>query len=335
MMPGPFIHDIDPIILTIAGVHVWWYGLSFTLGFLNAHLFLRRNRERVRLSLTAVYDLSLLLAFGVLLGGRAVVVINNEWEFYREHLSLIPAIWVGGFASHGLIFGGAAGVLIFCLIYRVPLRPLMDVLAISACIILGFGRVGNFIDGQIFGSLSDLPWGVQFPGVEGFRHPVVLYDGLKNLLLVPLLLWIRSRGAPPGRVMVIFVILYAGLRIPIDMLREYPTTMWGVPNGQMLNILMVLFGVIVLAINIYRSRRGTVSEKIPAPLPEGRMMLRRIAFAAICIFPLIIPSDATRDIPATYGTRHAGLEHNRMYPNIEHALAVAEAEKEGRPPPKR
>ncbi len=197
-MFGPFVHNIDPIIFSIYGVHFWWYGLSFTLGFLNAHLFLRRNRESVGLSLPAVYDLTLFLAIGILVGGRALVVINNEWDFYREHLLLIPSIWVGDFATHGLILGGAASVIIFCLIYRAPLRPIFDLLAISAAIILGFGRIGNFIDGQIFGSLSDVAWAVKFPNVEGFRHPVVLYDGLKNFLLVPFLLWVRSRGIPPG-----------------------------------------------------------------------------------------------------------------------------------------
>ncbi len=331
-MIGPFVHNIDPVIVTLAGVHLWFYGLSFTLGFLNAHLFLRRNRERLGLSVTAIYDLTLLLALGVLVGGRTLVVFNNEWEFYRDHLLLIPSIWVGGFASHGLIFGGAAGVLIFCWLYRVPLRPLMDVLAISAAIILAFGRIGNFIDGQIFGSLTDLPLGVQFPGVEGFRHPVVLYDGLKNFLLVPLLLWIRSRGVPPGRIAVIFVILYAGLRIPIDMLREYPTTFWGIPNGQMLNYFMVIFGVVILAINLYRTRNYKAEGDPPMMSESKAFWPRRIALAAICILPLIIPSDATRDVPATYGARHAGMEHNWMYPNIFPALAAAEDEKEGRVP---
>ncbi|MDM7923449.1 MAG: prolipoprotein diacylglyceryl transferase [Pyrinomonadaceae bacterium] len=330
-MFGPFVHNIDPIITSISGVHLWWYGTSFTLGFLNAHLFLRRNRERIGLSMAAVYDLTLLLAVGVLVGGRAVVVINNEWEFYRDHLLLIPSIWVGGFASHGLIFGGAVGVGIFCLLYKFPIRPLLDVLAISAAIILGFGRVGNFIDGQIFGSLTDLPWSVQFPGVEGFRHPVVLYDGLKNFLLVPLLLWIRSRGVPPGRIAVIFVILYAGLRIPIDLLREYPTTMWGLPNGQMLNILMVAFGVVALYINLYRSRRNAGPDMQIVKLPDGPTRWRVAALVSICVIPLVIPSDATRDVPATYGKRHPGLEHSWMYPAIAEELAAAEREKEGRP----
>ena len=329
-MPGPFIHNIDPVIVTVAGVHLWWYGLSFTLGFLNAHLFLRKNRSRVALSLTEVYDLTLLLAVGTLLGGRTLVVVNNEWEFYQDHLLLIPSIWVGGFASHGLILGAAAGVAIFCYLYKAPVRRILDLLAISAAIVLGFGRIGNFIDGQIYGSLTDLPWGVQFPGVEGFRHPVVLYDGLKNFALVPLLLWLRSRGLPPGRIAALFLMLYAGLRIPIDMLREYPTTMWGLPNGQMLNILMVAMGVAALAINIYRSRkRGDEVQLRPAGI-EGRLWPRRLALAAICIIPLVIPSDATRDVPATYGNRHQNMRHSAMYPAIAEQLAEAEREKEGR-----
>ncbi len=316
-MLGPFVHNIDPIIFSIYGVHFWWYGMSFTLGFLNAHLFLRRNRESVGLSLPAVYDLTLFLAIGILCGGRALVVINNEWEFYREHLLLIPSIWVGGFASHGLIFGGAAGVIIFCLIYRAPVRRILDLLAISAAIILGFGRIGNFIDGQIFGSLTDAAWGVKFPNVEGFRHPVVLYDGLKNFLLVPFLLWVRSRGVPPGRIAALFVLFYASLRIPIDLLREYPISMWGLPTGQTLNLIMVFIGILSLGINIYRARSRQATTLTPKA-DESRVGLgwRRIALVVCCLLPLVIPSDATRDIPATYGDRHPGLEHSRMYPPI-------------------
>lgn len=71
-MPGPFVHNIDPIIFSVAGIHIWWYGRSFTLGFLNAHLFIRRSRERIGLSLPAVYDLTFFLAIGVLIGGRAL-----------------------------------------------------------------------------------------------------------------------------------------------------------------------------------------------------------------------------------------------------------------------
>jgi phosphatidylglycerol:prolipoprotein diacylglycerol transferase len=325
---GPFVHDIDPVLFSVGGVHFWWYGLSFTLGFFNAHLFLRRNRKRVDLSLRGVYDLTLFLAFGILIGGRALVVINNEWPFYREHLELIPAIWVGGFATHGLILGGAAGVLLFCWLYKVPFRPVLDLLAISAAIILAFGRVGNFIDGQIYGSLTEVPWAVKFPVIEGFRHPVVLYDGLKNLLLVPILLGLRYYcNLPPGRLAIIFVILYAGLRIPIDTLREYPISMWGVPTGQMLNIIMVGIGLAALGVNIYRSK-DAVEPPRETSIHESRVGVRPYALAAICLSVLVIPSDATRDVPATYGQRHAGLVHSPMYPPIADDLArAAEEEK--------
>ncbi len=320
-MFGPFVHNIDPIIFSIAGVHVWWYGMSFTLGFLNAHIFVRRNRVRLGLSLAQVYDLTLLMASGILLGGRLLVVFNNEWSFYREYPELIAAIWVGGFATHGLILGGAVAVIIFCKIYRVPFRPLLDVLAISAAIILAFGRVGNFIDGQIYGSLTDVPWGVKFPNVEGFRHPVVLYDGIKNILLVPFLLWLRRWNLPPGRIAAIFVIAYAGLRIPIDIFRDYPITMWGVPTGQMLNILMLATGVIALVINARRFRSykpDTHPEQIE--YGEPKISVRKFGFAALVLLPLMIPSDATRDVPFTYGKRHAGLEHSWIYPPIQDDL---------------
>lgn len=322
-MIGPFVHNIDPIIFSIGGVHIWFYGLSFTLGFLNAHLFLRRNRETIGLSLSKVYELTLFLAVGVSIGGRALVVINNEWDFYREHLLLIPSIWVGGFATHGLIFGGAAGVLLFCYINRVPLRPLLDVLAISAAIILGFGRIGNFIDGQIYGSITEVPWAVKFPVIESFRHPVVLYDGLKNFLLVPILLWIRSRGVPPGRIAVLFLIFYAGFRIPIDFFREYPNTLFGMPNGQAWNLMTVALGLILLAINLLRSRKfaDVNDQKAKSTNSNGENPgWRRALLFVVCLIPLVIPSDATRDVPVSYGERHPAIEHSWMYPPIADQL---------------
>ena len=81
-MLGPYAQNIDPIIVSVFGIHLWWNGLSYSLGFLNAHLFLRRNCSGLGLSPKAVYDLTLLIAVGVLVGGRLLIVLNNEWEFY-------------------------------------------------------------------------------------------------------------------------------------------------------------------------------------------------------------------------------------------------------------
>ncbi len=313
------VHSIDPIIASIFGIHLWWYGLSYALGFFNAHLFLRRNRDRLGLSLRAVYDLSLCIVIGVLVGGRSLVVSNNEWSFYREHLSLIPAIWLGGLATHGLIIGGAVGVLVFCLVHRQPFRPIFDALAIPAALILGFGRIGNFIDGQIVGSVTNVPWAVRFPEADGFRHPVVLYDGLKNFALIPLLLWVRRGGAPPGRLAALFVFLYPLLRIPIDLLREYPITLFGLPTGQTFNILMTILGAALLLRNWFRQAEPRIVSTLgPAEtfFATG-LWWRRLAFAACLLVVLVIPSDATRDVPMVYAKRHPGLTHSSMYPPLD------------------
>jgi phosphatidylglycerol---prolipoprotein diacylglyceryl transferase len=313
----PYVHDIDPIVLTIGGVRLWWYGLSYAAGLFNAHLFLRRNRERLGLSRAAVYDLTLCLAVGVLVGGRSLVVCVNEWGFYREHVALIPAIWLGGLATHGLIAGGAIGVMTFCAWHRTPFRPVLDALAIAAALILACGRVGNFIDGQIVGSITSVPWAVKFPEADGFRHPVVLYDGLKNLLIIPLLLAVRRRDVPPGRVAALFLLLYPMLRIPIDLFRDYRAE--NAATGQTFNLIMATAGAVLLARNWLRDPERHAVEPpafVDVSRAPGPLRFRRAAFATVLAVALVIPSDSTRDIPAQYGRRHPGLTYSALYMKI-------------------
>ena len=310
---GPWIHDVDPIIVTVFGVHLWWYGLSYSLGFLNAHVFFMRRRAELGLSAREVQELSLLLSIGVLVGGR-LLVVYNERAFYHDHLALIPAVWLGGLATHGLILGGLTGVVIFCLLRRKSMLVMLDALAIPAALILCVGRIGNFIDGQIVGSVTSVPWAVKFPDAEGFRHPVVLYDGLKNLLIVPVLMHARRRGVPPGGLAARFLFLYAFVRIFIDCFREYPLTMLGLPAGQTMNLLMSAAGIALL----WRNRRRPLARMTASVAHENAagMWWRRALFAVIAMGSMVIASDATRDIPAKYGKRHPGLEHSRLYPAI-------------------
>ena len=305
-----WVHDLDPIVASVAGVHLWWYGLSYAAGFLNAHLFLRRARARLGVSLATIYELTLCLAVGVLVGGRLVVVAVNEWSFYRAHPALIPAVWLGGLATHGLIAGGAAGVLLYCIGRGLPFRRVLDALAVAAALILACGRIGNFIDGQIVGSVTQVPWAVKFPNAEGFRHPVVLYDGLKNAILIPILLQAQRRDAPPGRAAALFLFLYPALRMPIDLFRDYGVER--AATGQMLNLVMASAGALLLARNLLK-RRGEASANAHGAVAETHPGWRRWAFAALLAFVLVIPSDATRDVPSVYGARHAGLTYSAIY----------------------
>jgi phosphatidylglycerol---prolipoprotein diacylglyceryl transferase len=311
-----FVHNIDPVIGTIFGVHLWWYGISYTLGFLNAHTFISRRSDTLGLNKKSVYDLTLLLAFGVLLGGRAVEVVFYEWPFYEQNLELIPAFWLGGMASHGLLLGGLIGVLIFCRIHNKPFLAVTDALAIPATFILGMGRIGNFIDGQVLGSVTDVPWGVKFPDAEGFRHPVVLYDGIKNLLIIPVLYLAGKRKLPAGVVTGLFLFLYAALRIPVDLFREYPTSLLGLVTGQMLNIVFSLIGIALMVIP-YRLKKP--ESNVYASLDDTDTRWRKLLFLAILLMSLTMPSDWTQDVAARYGHRHAGLTNSVIYPKIDTA----------------
>ncbi|MGH8632521.1 MAG: prolipoprotein diacylglyceryl transferase, partial [Burkholderiales bacterium] len=246
-MTGPYVHSIDPIIGSVFGAHLWWYGLTYTLGFLTLYAVLHRGGGQLGLARREAHDLVLLVSLGTLLGGRFVEVVFYEWPFYRDHLHLIPAYWLGGMASHGLLLGAIAGTLVFCRTHRKPFLAVTDALAVPGAFILAFGRIGNFIDGQIVGSETSVWWAVMFPDAEGYRHPTVLYDGIKNLLLVPLLMYVRKRRPPAGTVTGLFLFLYAFLRIGVDVFRVYPTSLLGLATGQALNIFTSVAGLALLA----------------------------------------------------------------------------------------
>ena len=317
-MCGPFVHNIDPVIGEIASVYLWWYGASYTFGLLGAFFWIKRIRASLGYDMRTVYALTIILSLGVLLGGRLVEVIFYEWSYYGSHLWYVAAIWIGGMSTHGVLLGAIVSVWLFCRTFEKQFLPIADELAIAGAYIMGIGRLGNFIDGQIAGSIAEVCWAVQFPDLEGFRHPVVLYDGIKNLLLVPFLLFVRSRRPPKGAVLGHFILWYGFLRIFVDLFREYRTELFGFPPGQGFNLVMSILGLSLL-VWAYRSQIGKRTLRPMESLLETSReasLLQRIAMAALVAIPLIIPSDWTQDVPERYGTRHEGMQHSVLYPRI-------------------
>lgn len=328
-MLGPYLHRIDPIVADLAGVHLWWYGAGFALGFFQIFRYLTRHRHSLGLSGRDAWTLTLFLVVGVLAGGRLIEIAFDEWPFYREHPQLIPAYWLGGMATHGLLLGAGVGAGLFSMTFRKPFLALADALVIPGAFLMGVGRIGNFIDGQIVGSVTDVWWAVKFPDADGFRHPVVLYDGAKNLVLMAFLMRVRRTNPTPGATAARFVFWYAFPRIFIDLFRDYPTHRLALGTGQTLNLLMAMLGAGLLfrsrmrrlgRLKGGRSSAPAVSPSAVAPpLEQAPLLAQRLALAVLLALCLTIPSNWTQDVPARYGDRHPGLEHSWLYPRIDTA----------------
>jgi phosphatidylglycerol:prolipoprotein diacylglycerol transferase len=325
-MLGPFVHRIDPVLFEFGGVYFWFYGLSYSLGFISIFLWFRRVRQKFGLTIGAVYSLTIYIALGVLVGGRLLEVFIYEWPYYSQHLSQIAAAWLGGMSTHGVLLGVVGAGSLFCRLRGIRILALGDELTIPGSYLMGMGRIGNFIDGQIVGSVTDVWWAVQFPDTAGFRHPVVLYDGAKNFLILGWLLWLRRSKPATGMLTGHFIFWYGFLRIFVDLFREYPTSLFGMATGQAFNILMTIAGAFLI---VWFSRRqkenGVRSAKENHLLSAECKMedkpwllwLRGIVFAALLLISLTLPSDWTQDIPARYGKRHSGMQYSWMYPHVE------------------
>lgn len=289
-----FVHNIDPVMFILAGFDVYWYGFAYTFGFAFMVLWLWWQRRELNWSPREVVNASIVFVIAILAGGRLFEVIVYEWAWYRDHPAQIPQLWVGGMATHGLLIGSVAAALIASFWTGTPLLKLLDSLSVAAAFIFGVGRIGNFIEGGVIGTVTSLPWGVKLPDVEGFRHPVSLYDGAKNLLLVPLLIAILKRWlAGQGVATATFLIGYGGLRFLVDQFRDYESSLGGLGPGQWFNIGMAIFGAVMLVLCLRRDIPEATAAK--PSRAAGIPVFSAIILLALVLFPLSIPTSWTTE----------------------------------------
>ena len=312
MTAPSFVHRINPLLAEIFGVKLWYYGLTYSLGFVGVYLWFKRAQKRLGWADREVYDLSILIALGILVFARAVEIVFYEWSYYLQHPSQALSYWRGGMSSHGVLLGGTLGIWLFSRWRGKSFLEVVDEVVIPAAFLMGVGRIGNFIDGNIVGYATDVWWAVKFPDAEGFRHPVTLYDALKNFLMIPLLLAVR-RMTSPGRGVLLahFVFWYGFGRLFVDYFREYPVDFFGIGRGQYINLLMTVVG---LALLVWFTGKGQCQEAVGRKPIEhanasspgadrghsddwgapARLWVRRLAFIILLLFPLIIPTDWTQ-----------------------------------------
>ena len=304
-----FVHQIDPVLLEFRGVKLWYYGLAYAIGFLGIHAWFRHKREKLTLGAGQVYDLSILFAAGVLAFGRAFEIVVYEWSYYAENPSQLLSYWRGGMASHGVLLGAVVGSWFFCRLRGRRFLTIVDEIVIPGAFLLALGRIGNFVNGQIYGSTTDVWWAVKFADAEGFRHPVTLYESLKNLAIIPILLVVRRRfPSGSGVPLAHFVFWYGFLRLFTDSFREYGTTFLRVGTGQYFNMLMAAFGIalIIWYSRAYRSStsagvrgeplRPVVEPRTRTSESRAKLWVKRMVFIALLLLSLTIPSGWTQGV---------------------------------------
>ena len=286
-----FVHRIDPVIARPFGVPLYYYGLAYALGFVGVHVWFSRRREELGWSRANATEFGVLFAAAVLVFGRAFAVIVYQWGYYREHLGQLWNWWQGGMASHGVLIGGCLAVFVFCRWRRCSVLRVLDELAIPAALFLGLGRVGNFINGVIVGTVTDVPWAVEFPSAEGFRHPVTLYESAKNFALIPILLWVRRRWKPgEGKLVAHFLLWYGLLRIVVDFWRDHGRTTFGIGRNQYPNAATALIGLVLLLVLPRLTARRPTPTGPPQTIdaPRWRRWLLGAVFAALLLLSLPI-----------------------------------------------
>src|SRR5215212_3934919 len=254
----------DPVMLEVGPLRTYYYGAAYAIGLVVVSLWILLRREVLGYSKGEIADFSLAFAVGVLAGGRLFDIFLYEWSYFKEQPLAVFALWQGGMATHGVMLGAALAGATFCFYRGKSFLALADEVVIPGAVLLRLGRIGNHINGEVFGSVTNLPWATGFPYAEGCRHPVALYDGLKNLLLVPILLNVRSIDLrrsgylPRGLMLGHFVLWYGLLRVLVDFFRDYDSYWFGIGRGQYFNLVMAVVGVCIVVVASARAESGAV-----------------------------------------------------------------------------
>ncbi|MCX8087221.1 MAG: prolipoprotein diacylglyceryl transferase [Rhodocyclaceae bacterium] len=248
--------QFDPVAVSLGPLAIRWYGLMYLAAFL-AFLALGKRRALAQpwhgLTPQHVDDLLFYGVLGVVIGGRLGQVLFYEPGYYFAHPAEILAVWRGGMSFHGGLLGVIFAVALFARKRGLSFWQLADFIAPLVPIGLALGRIGNFINGELWGRVApaDLPWAMIFPHVDALpRHPSQLYQAaLEGLVLGALLWWFSSRERPRRQISALFLIGYGLARWVGEYFREPDHGIFGqsyvVSMGQWLSLPMLVIGVIL------------------------------------------------------------------------------------------
>lgn len=255
---------IDPVLVKIGPIAVRWYALAYVAGLLLGWRYVRVLARRFETGMSPRHadDLLVWMTLGVVLGGRLGHVLFYKPGFYFANPEEILYIWHGGMSFHGGLLGSFLAIVLFARRYGLPMFAVSDIVACAVPVGLFFGRIANFINGELYGRVTAAPWGMIFPGGGSLpRHPSQLYEAtLEGLLLFLVMLGLAFGLRAYHRASALtgaFLAGYAVARIVGELFREPDAYLGfflgGVTMGQILSLPMFLIG---LALLLWSRRRA-------------------------------------------------------------------------------
>ena len=248
-----FINNFDPVAIEIFSLEIRWYSLAYIVGilfgwFVAKKIFIKNQDINKKFDDYITY-----LIIGIILGGRIGYILFYNLEFYSNNLIDIFKIWEGGMSFHGGLIGIIIASIIFGKINNQNPFVYMDIVALVAPIGIFFGRISNFINSELYGKVTDLPWSVTFVQIDNFpRHPTQIYEALvEGVILFLILINFKKKNflLKPGLISSLFLVFYSIFRFSIEFLRvpdqQLGYLLFDLTMGQILSLIMILAGLVL------------------------------------------------------------------------------------------
>jgi phosphatidylglycerol:prolipoprotein diacylglycerol transferase len=253
-------HNFDPIAMQLGPLTIRWYGLMYLVGiiiawFLGNYRLKYNTNPHLNINKDQFSDLIIYIVFGLLVGGRLGYMMFYQTQVLLSAPSEVLMLWHGGMSFHGGLIGAILAILLYCYKTKQNFFVLADFMAPLAPPAFFFGRLGNFINGELWGKPTDMPWGVIFPSAGDLpRHPSQLYEGMLEGIVLFIILWqFTKKPRPMLATSGVFFLCYGAFRTFIEFYRipdkhiGYLAFDW-LTMGQLLSLPMIMLGLVLLII---------------------------------------------------------------------------------------
>ncbi|MCB9362920.1 prolipoprotein diacylglyceryl transferase [Candidatus Woesearchaeota archaeon] len=251
-----FTHNIDPILFSIpigrllgndVSLDIYYYGIIYLLGFIVAYFVLDQYRKagKIQASRDVLEAYIFWMMVGVIIGARIIHVLFWHPSYYFADPIKILYLWQGGLAFHGGLLGAIIVTIIYAKKMNLSVMQLADIIVLPTTLMLAFGRIANFINAELWGTKTSVPWCVEFPRADGCRHPSQIYGAISRFIIFGLLYLLSKKEHKDGFLFWNFVFWMGLARFIVDFFREDPRLLL-LTAGQWLSTIMIALGAFIL-----------------------------------------------------------------------------------------